>query len=926
MLKCKGYGRTGFIALLLMAVLMAGCGGGSGSSAGYYYVGTGSNTSPDSPTVTFTDPAQGDTGVGINRKIAATFSKEMNASTINTTTFTVTGPGTTAVSGTVTYVGMVATFTPASSLAVNTAYTATITTGAKDTAGTALAANFTWTFTTGSSIDTTAPTVTFTAPAQGDTGVPINRKIAATFSKAMDPTTISSTTFSVTGPNAAPVSGTVTYVGLVATFTPASSLAVNTVYTATITTGARDLAGNALAANYTWTFTTGSSADTTAPTVTFTAPAQGETGVALNRKIAATFSKAMDPLTITNLTFTLKQGATPVTGTVTYVGLVATFTPVSNLVAGTSYTATITTGAKDLAGNALAANYTWTFTTGSSTDATAPTVTFTAPAQGDTGVVINTKIAATFSKAMDPLTITNLTFTLKQGATPVTGTVTYVGLVATFKPDSNLAVSTTYTATITTGAKDLAGNALAANYSWTFTTGASTDVTAPTVTFTSPAQGDTGVATNKKIAATFSEVMDPATITNLTYTLSQGGAPVSGQATYVGLIATFTPDSNLAANTLYTATVTTGAKDLAGNALATNYTWTFTTGAAPDTTPPTVILVSPSNAEIDVAINKKINATFSEEMDPLTITNLNFTVKDSAGTSVVGLAVTYDLITKIATFTPASNLAPNTTYTATITTGVQDLAHNAMAADYTWTFTTGTRTVPVAPPLGAMAPFGSFGSGAGLTNEGLLTVINGDIGTTGVATKITGLHDKTGANYTVTDLNNGYVNGTIYFGTGDPAAAGAAATQTAFTTLANLAGGVAVAGDQLGGKTLPPGIYKAAAGFLMTEGDLTLDGRGDADAVWVFQMGTTLTVGASGAPRSIKLINGAKAKNIFWQVGTRAYLNPGGGGTLEGTIIAGTAINFSTAGSVNIVTLNGRAMTLTESVTMVNTIINIPLP
>jgi len=75
----------------------------------------------------------------------------------------------------------------------------------------------------------------------------------------------------------------------------------------------------------------------------------------------------------------------------------------------------------------------------------------------------------TFSKALDPSTITNVTFTLMQGTTPVTGTVTYAGVTATFTPTANLAASTVYTATITTGVKDLAGNALAANYSWSFT-------------------------------------------------------------------------------------------------------------------------------------------------------------------------------------------------------------------------------------------------------------------------------------------------------------------------------------------------------------------------------------------------------------------------------------------------------------------------
>ena len=103
--------------------------------------------------------------------------------------------------------------------------------------------------------------------------------------------------------------------------------------------------------------------DTTPPTVSSTDPFNGATGVAINRKIAAAFSEAMDPTTINTTTFTLRQGATPVAGTVTYAGVTATFTPSGNLAANTTYTATITTGATDLAGNLLVSSYAWSFTT-----------------------------------------------------------------------------------------------------------------------------------------------------------------------------------------------------------------------------------------------------------------------------------------------------------------------------------------------------------------------------------------------------------------------------------------------------------------------------------------------------------------------------------------------------------------------------------
>src|SRR5207247_1614970 len=124
-------------------------------------------------------------------------------------------------------------------------------------------------------------------------------------------------------------------------------------------------------------------------------------------------------------------------------------------------------------------------------DITAPTVSFTVPANAATGVTISQKIAAAFSEAMDPLTISTATFTLLQGTTAVAGTVSYAGVTATFTPASALAPLTTFTATVSTGARDLAGNALATDFGWSFTTGATPDTTAPTVNATVPANGGT---------------------------------------------------------------------------------------------------------------------------------------------------------------------------------------------------------------------------------------------------------------------------------------------------------------------------------------------------------------------------------------------------------------------------------------------------
>jgi len=550
-------------------------------------------------------------------------------------------------------------------------------------------------------------------------------------------------------------------------------------------------------------------------------------------------------------------------------------------------------------------------------------------------VPIGNKLTATFNEAMDPATITTTTFTVKQGATAVAGTVTYSGVTAVFTPTGNLAVSTTYTATITTGAKNLAGTAMAHDYVWSFTTGAAPDTTKPTVAFTVPASAATGVLFNTKITATFSEAMDPLTLTATTFTLKQGATAVAGTVTYSGVSAVFTPASALAASTVYTAKITTGAKDLAGNALASDYEWSFTTGAAPDSTPPTVTLTAPAPSATGVCTNNTVAATFSEAMDPLTITTSNFAVVGVSGT------VIYNAQSRIATFTPANDLAASTTYTATITTGVKDLAGNALAANKVWTFTTGTSSCTAPVALGAAAPYGSISEGGtGLTNTGTLTIINGDIGTTGASTMVTGFHDSTGDVYTETPLNKGTVNGRIYTAPPPPGGAGvggnavtfAIATAAAADLLiaynsispANLPGGADAGAGQLGGLTLAPGVYFSASTFLLTGSDLTLDGQGDPNAVWIFQASSALTVGAPAAPRSIILINGAQAKNVYWYVGSAARIEDGC--NMVGTIMASAGVTISTTGQTALTVIDGRALGLNASVTMTNTIINVPAP
>ena len=149
-------------------------------------------------------------------------------------------------------------------------------------------------------------------------------------------------------------------------------------------------------------------------------------------------------------------------------------------------------------------------------------------------------------------------------------------------------------------------------------------ITVPSVTASVPVNNATNVAVNTTVVAIFSEEMDPSTITTTTFTLDDGITPVLGTVAYSGVTAVFTPTNNFADNATYIGTITINAKSLGGNELANEYVWSFTTGVAPDVTAPTVVSIVPLNAANNVAFNQILTATFSEAIDPLTITTTTF--------------------------------------------------------------------------------------------------------------------------------------------------------------------------------------------------------------------------------------------------------------------------------------------------------------
>ncbi|MGD9214762.1 MAG: Ig-like domain-containing protein [Desulfobacteraceae bacterium] len=208
--------------------------------------------------------------------------------------------------------------------------------------------------------------------------------------------------------------------------------------------------------------------DTSGPQVTSTNPINEATDVLLHSLVSATFTKPMDASSITTTSFTVSDGIQNINGTISFSSsdTVATFTPTDVLSEATTYTASLSTDVTDVADNPLASVYSWSFTSGSG-----PQVTATIPANQAAGVS-TTSLSATFSEAIDTSTVTAGSFTVSDGTQDVNGTISFSSsdTVATFTPTDILNYGERYTATLTTAIADLDGNAMSADYEWTFAT------------------------------------------------------------------------------------------------------------------------------------------------------------------------------------------------------------------------------------------------------------------------------------------------------------------------------------------------------------------------------------------------------------------------------------------------------------------------
>jgi Domain of unknown function (DUF4082)/Bacterial Ig-like domain/Bacterial Ig domain len=670
------------------------------------------------PTVTATSPSPGQSGVSVYTSVTAVFSEAMNAATINSNTFQLRNASNAVIPTTLTWDAATRTarLTPTSFLAGNATYTAQVFGGpssprAEDLSGNP-AVGATWTF-------TTAATPACPCAGWGSGAAPSNPSVN-------DPSAIElGVKFRVD------IDGSITGVRFYKGVGNAGTH-VGKLWTST---------GTLLASA---TFT-GESA-TGWQQVTFSTPV----AVTANTVYVASYFAPNGNYAGDNNYFTssgvdngpvhlLRSGVSGSNGVYQY-SSAGGFPTQSYL--DTNYWVDVV------------------FTTTSAPDTTPPTVTATSPANGATGVAVNSPVTVTFSEAIDQATLSATTFDLRDPANVViASTVSYNAATrtATLTPSAVLPNNTKLTATVRGGTtdprvKDVAGNALVANASWSFTTSASTGPNCPcsawpaTAAPTNPSVNDGGAVelgvkfrtdvdgfitglrfykgagnTGTHIGnlwTTSGQLLATTTFTAETATGWQQvnfASPVAVTANTVYVASYFAPNGRYAGDNNFFASVGVSNPPVnllqngisGGNGVyqygasssfpsstfqSSNY-WVdvvFVNSTGPDTTPPTVTTSSPVNGASNVPVNSAVTATFNESIDPATVTAANFELRDSASV-LIPASVSYNVGTRTAALAPSALLPGSTTLTATVrggASGIKDLAGNALVSNVVWPFVT----------------------------------------------------------------------------------------------------------------------------------------------------------------------------------------------------------------------------------------------
>jgi hypothetical protein len=668
------------------------------------------NTNP--PTVVNTSPENTLSQVPTNTPVEVLFSEPIQPTSIGQITLN-TGGNAVAVIPSFTDANQLLTLTPALPLLANTSYKITIA-GVKDTAGNQMTGTVANTFTTGATFDLNPPSVVLSDPAPDTIGVGTNVAPRVQFSKRLNPLSIVSSSNEVYNQGSVqllnsatgafvPVTVSLSSDRTTATLTPTSPLTPNTQYELYVGESANyyDVAGN-IGIPYTSYFTTNSGADTTSTTVSTISPVNKQTSVPVNAQIVAVMSDSIDPTTVTNSSITVTpSGGSAIAGTVTLAsdGVTLTFVPGATLTKQQLYNVSVG-GFNDVQSNPVQ-TFASSFTSGNIMYGSSSfTLVSTNPANEANNISVTSPVTITMSNQIDPASVNTQNVEVAYGSNSVAGTYTVSGAAITFTPLTPYPANATMNMFVN-GLMDLAGNIASGIAGGSFTTASTADTTPPTVTIT-PANGTANLGLNTQVVLTFSESINPATISRSTVNLLNGDVPLNPAISISADNRTVVLNSSsatLPAGATITATASHLITDLSGNALA-DTTSQFTTMTSV-TSGPSVVSSRPTNGATNVPASTVVTLFTSAPMNAGTIPGALYVSQNGvlvSGTTTVGSNG------QSIEFTPSSAFTAGTPIQVFLNSTAQDIYGNNLT-NSTETFTIAGALANTAAAAQAVNPF-----------------------------------------------------------------------------------------------------------------------------------------------------------------------------------------------------------------------------
>ena len=654
------------------------------------------------PTVVMVTPPDGATGIGPAAIVTLTFSEPLHPATVTNDTFTLFA-GDAEITPSVTRSADNTTVFLTTTLPFDSVITVVATSDVTDPSGNALA-DFSSTFTTGSTVETVRPQILTQRPT--GPGIPADTEITLFVSKPLNESTVAGALYvaqnGVLVEGAVTVSGggTAVHFNPATAFTPGASVQVFMTSRRRGSGRERTLRLHRLLHDSRRHKRTRTNARSQQPVLLPRPP------IRLNAVIDVEFSEPLLESTVTSTNFYVRDEANlPVAGTVSLRngGRTVRFVREAPVVANSYNYVYPTSGLRDLQ-NTPFAGTNFYFYTGTAPDSTPPALSRIAPTNGAPDIGVNATVRLQLSESINPLTATAATLSLSWagGVIPASVTFNTGNTVVTLVPQVPLPASTTVTVSLN-GLQDVAGNPIATQ-STQFTTGPSADTVRPTVVASNiTVYGANNVPTNASFQITFDEPMDVATVLaqtpNFLYDYGVGVYRTGTSSMSAdGLTMTFVPDAPLAVNRQHALVMSAGF-DLSGNQ-QNGYSIVFSTIFAGDTAPPVVTAVNPVDGSIGVPRNARVEIRFNESIRAQNLGNVRLLTN---GGSTVAVTRTLADGNRVLTLRPTSLLASNRNFTVSVS-GVRDTAGNLMAGTFTSTFTTGSRTDLLAPAITSSSP------------------------------------------------------------------------------------------------------------------------------------------------------------------------------------------------------------------------------